>query len=373
MPWKTIGYNILIEIEIGRYLVVRILFISFVITLMLISSAFSDELYCKNGDIITGKLISLRDGKITFETENLGAITIDVSKVKTISTDERMEIHLKSGEVIFVAMAAVDGGLFAPESPEARIYQASDIKAIYSVKDVGPSPSKENQPTTFVTKNKRSGVLKMDASLKDDKAFDNISTKLQLDLVKEIDAQKIAASFGYKYGERIDKITKMHSPTEDSIFAVGQYDFSLNKRPFGYVSAKFESDKMSNLDARLKTTTGVKYDIFRKPNFKMNIKSDAKLDFEKGDESDWRDLSASFGWNLEKKFSKNFVFLHSLNYIPESRDFRDLFIESDAELKANITKSLLWNLKVQVDYDAEPLGLDKSEILYTLGLEWVLF
>jgi len=351
----------------------RIFAISVIIFLILIPPLFADELFFKNGDIITGKLIKLEDEKITFETENMGMITVDISKVKTLSTDDRMEIHLKSGDVIFVAMGAVDGGFFAPESPEARIYSASDILSINRMEDCGPLPPEDMQSASLEQKRKTSGHLNADATLKPGTSVENISTGVNLDITRETGSNKISAAIGYLYGEQIDKIAQMTTPTQDSVYAVGKYDFCLRKKPFGYVSTRFESDRIADLDSRISTSTGINYDVIRKPDFKLNVKSDAEVQYEKYGQNDTTDLSASLGWNLQKKFSKKLMFVHELKYVPENRNFSDLFLTTNAELRSNLTKSLFWNLKVAMDYDSTIEDTDKANMTYTLGIGWDLF
>ena len=48
----------------------------------------ADEILFLNGDRVTGKILSADGNKLTIKTETAGEITVDMSKVKTFSTDE---------------------------------------------------------------------------------------------------------------------------------------------------------------------------------------------------------------------------------------------------------------------------------------------
>jgi hypothetical protein len=76
------------------------LIVSLVLGLVAVSAArsFADEVLFLNGDRLTGKILSATGGKLTIKTDGAGDVTVDMSKVKTFSTDEPVRVGRKGAE-----------------------------------------------------------------------------------------------------------------------------------------------------------------------------------------------------------------------------------------------------------------------------------
>ena len=72
----------------------NILIISFFLVVFT-QSIYADEVLFNNGDHLTGKIEQLVDGKLVFQSDLAGKVVVDVSNVKTLSSDEPIRIHLK--------------------------------------------------------------------------------------------------------------------------------------------------------------------------------------------------------------------------------------------------------------------------------------
>jgi hypothetical protein len=75
---------------------------SFTLALLLISAGplFADEILLENGDRLTGTVLKLEGGKLTLKTDYAGEVQIPVEKIKKLVTENPVEIHLGTGEVI---------------------------------------------------------------------------------------------------------------------------------------------------------------------------------------------------------------------------------------------------------------------------------
>ena len=69
---------------------------------LLIAAGFvaADEIVLENGNILTGTIVKLEGGKLTLKTDYSQPIEIQSSKIKKIESDQVIEIHLSSGEVL---------------------------------------------------------------------------------------------------------------------------------------------------------------------------------------------------------------------------------------------------------------------------------
>src|SRR4030095_1845191 len=99
--------------------------------------AAADEVIFLNGDRLTGKIVSAAGGKLVLKTDAAGEITIDMSKVKTFSTDE--PIRVKVGEqkqVISKVTPGNDGQVQAQIAPGATPQPV----AIKDITELNPEP-----------------------------------------------------------------------------------------------------------------------------------------------------------------------------------------------------------------------------------------
>ena len=60
-------------------------------------SGYSDEIQFKNGNILTGKITQLTDGKLLFKSNIAGDVKIDISSIQTISSETAVTVNLKDG------------------------------------------------------------------------------------------------------------------------------------------------------------------------------------------------------------------------------------------------------------------------------------
>jgi len=325
------------------------------------SPVFADELIFKNGDHLTGRLTNLIDGKITFDAKTVGTVTVNISDIETIATDDPVEVHLTNGETIKMKLMSVKGGFFSLDSPDMRIFSDKDVVSINPPPPVGPMPD-----TT--------GTVNANSTFEPGKV-EKTSTDVNFDMKHQTRAGTISAQTGVLYAEQKDRASLLKSTTQDSFYAVGKYDFCLDKRPFGYLSTKFETDRIAKLDKRLTTGVGMDYCVIDKSDLNFRVNSDALVLYEKFDGmNDKSDINAQLGYNVQKRFGRNWVLSHGLKYVPESRDLSNLLLTTNAELKANLTRFLLWNFSVTMNYDSTPSdNTDGKDLKYMMGVQWNVF
>lgn len=64
-------------------------------------SAFcADRVRLRNGDVLTGKLTRMEGGVLHLKTDYSKPVEIKVDKIRYISTDEAVEVHLTDGQII---------------------------------------------------------------------------------------------------------------------------------------------------------------------------------------------------------------------------------------------------------------------------------
>jgi hypothetical protein len=75
-------------------------FLISVLVLIFSTAAWADDIYLKNGNHLSGKLLSLGNGQLILETEFAGKLTIDWNHVESLQVEEPVTVVLKDGSVL---------------------------------------------------------------------------------------------------------------------------------------------------------------------------------------------------------------------------------------------------------------------------------
>lgn len=78
-----------------------------------------DELFLKNGDHLTGKIVNLIDGKMSFKSDAAGEVTVNISDIQTLSSDEPVTVSLRESTGFRQKVISGQPGQFAVQGSEA--------------------------------------------------------------------------------------------------------------------------------------------------------------------------------------------------------------------------------------------------------------
>src|SRR5262245_16857800 len=223
------------------------------LSLALASRAGADEIQLLNGDRLTGKITKAEGGKVGIKTEAAGEVAVDLSKVKTISTDE--PILVKSGDTTFksklepgadgtVQVVPVEGG-------PAQTLALTDVTQL-------------NPPgvhwTGAVTVN---GLITQGTS-------ESQSLGASANAVRRSEIDRVTLGGAYYYGRQKSKDTGEWETNVNNWFILGKYDYFLTKHFYLYAAARVEQDHVADLDLRVTAGPGVGYQWFETPTFNLN-------------------------------------------------------------------------------------------------------
>ena len=90
----------------------------------------ADELLMKNGSRIIGTLKGAADGKVEFETDFAGTISVDVDDIETAFTDSEVTLLLTDGRLIENQRVATAGD-------EMVVMNADNEAVVFDVEDIG--------------------------------------------------------------------------------------------------------------------------------------------------------------------------------------------------------------------------------------------
>jgi len=318
----------------------------------------ADELVFKNGDRLTGKIDHALEGKLVFNSDITGKVTVEISKIQTFSTDESITVHLKDGNVLVQKVVSSKAGRFAIEGTETVKAQDFDVAAISSI---NPPP----KPKPKWTGNVSAAVTSTHGNTKTE------AISASANLSKRTEKDRTTLSADYAKGKQEDPDTGQDKTTENWWRTKAKYDYFFTKKFYGYLDGRYETDKIAQLDRRVIVGGGGGYQWIETENTKFSTEGGLASLYEKYENQtdSSAELSAQLGYNLDKKLAKGLKFVHDLTYYPSTEKFSDYYLTTTGELRAHFTEKMFANFKVILNYDTTPaIGAGTTDTKYMLGL-----
>lgn len=326
--------------------------------MLLAHISYGDEIQLKNGDRISGKIQSLVNGKLTIKADVAGTVTVALSDIQTLSSDEPIEVNLKDRTGFKQKISSAEAGRFAIEGDETTKAQEFAVADIVSI----------NPPAKPIPK------WTGDISVGITSTHGNTKTELisaNANFSKRTEKDRTTVSADYAKGEQEDPDTGQTVTIEDWWRAKGKYDYFFSKKMYGYVDGRYEKDAVAELDRRTIIGVGGGYQWIESEN--MNFSSEFGLAslYEKYDNQTESNSEISFqvGYNFDKKLRKDIKFVHDLTYYPAIDKFSDYYLTTTAGVRADFTETFFVTAKAILNYDATPaIGAHQTDVKYFLGL-----
>ena len=331
--------------------------LSFVAASTAVSSA--DTIYFTNGDVLTGKVTAIADGKLTVNTPATGDVKIDLSQVKTFSTDGPLDVKLADGTILRAKLSSGEAGqvMATGGMVEQRPVKISSLSSFPAV-----------LPPIWTGNVKFGGLL-----IRGNTDSETLSVGINADRKTEKDEFSFAAS--YLYGRTKDRTTGQVLTTEDNWQLEPKYTYNLSPKLYDYGDLLISRDRLQFLDLRINPTLGLGYRWLNKPDITFATELGIGWIYEKytNDTPTREDASLQLAYHFMKKFNDKVSVLHNLTYSPSVQDYHHFLVETDVELRSAISKHWFTDLKIELDYDSTPaIGAFKNNVRYELDLGYNL-
>jgi hypothetical protein len=289
--------------------------------------ASADELAFNNGDRLTGTVVKLADGKVTFKSAVAGEVTSAVTEVRSLSTARPVKIVLPDRSV-------VNQQIFAGEAGRVRIggssYPLADIRAI--------------NPPAVRWGGKASLGLSLINATKDTKALDFL-----LNLARSGARDRIAVDAAYLYA-RSESDT-----TTNTWFINGDYNFARRGRVYALANGRVQQDRIQHLDLRSILGGGIGYIASERPDF--SFRAEGGLAWVREDFSTVptrSNLAPRLGYLLEKTLWKSARLKHDFTIYPKLSDWSDYYLLTQVILEQVLSDSVTIDARFIFDHTSKP-------------------
>jgi len=319
------------------------------------TAASADVVVMKNGDRITGTIVSADGGKliVTPDLDKTAKLNIPLADVATFSTAAPVALKLKDGSIVNQPVAQGAAGEVVPAAVAGPV-QLADIVQI------NPPPP----PTAHWT-----GTVGLNG-LYSHSSTDTATFGLAAAANRIGPDDKILLAGAYNYG--VQKTDGISTTNANNWFISGEYDRFFTKQLFGYISERTEADTVNFLTLRLTPSAGLGYQWVNRPDFHVSLQAGVAWVYE--NYSTNPEATESFGvkagYHVDKSWDAGkFSVFHDLNFTPSFED-GDLLIQGDAGLKVALSKKLFTSVTLNATYDNHPApGAEDltTQLLFGLG------
>jgi putative salt-induced outer membrane protein YdiY len=317
--------------------------------------SYGDEIQLKNGDRLTGKIIKLVDGKLVIKSDAAGEVTVNLSNIQTLSSDEPIIVNLKDGTSLKQKISSSEAGRFAiagDETVQAQEFAVTDIVSINP-----PIPKWKGTISAGITSTH--GNTKTESIT----GSANLSKRTQKD--------RTILSADYAKSKQNNKDTGEELTIEDWWRAHAKYDYFFSKKMYGYLDGRYEKDAIAELERRVAVGIGGGYQWIESADMNFSTELGLASLYEKyNNQTDSNsEMSAQLGYHFDKKLRKNLLFINDLTYYPALEKPSNYYLTTTAELRTNLNRAMFMNFKAILDYDSTPaIGAHNTDVKYFLGL-----
>ena len=205
-----------------------------------------DKITLANGDIVTGKITSMADGKVTIKSPLLGDVVVPMSNISDMLTQEQVSLETKGGDLLKRRIVGVEGG-------NLRLEGETSSLGLESLTRINPPPKVDPE---------WNGSLKLNGSYADGNT-DRRAAGMLFDALHLSDADRITVDASWDYSENRQPSTA----AGPGAFTIAQrrqgggfkYDLFLSKKWYGLFTSRVLGDTRASLSLRFTSGLGVGY------------------------------------------------------------------------------------------------------------------
>lgn len=333
------------------------------LSLSLFANAFADEVMLKNGDRVSGKIVSQSDEGVVIETVYAGKITIGTSHIEKIAGEAG------AAAASLPASAAVEPAKAKPESVpvEPKDTTAKPVSAKLAPPPA-PAPRLFGGARYWGLTDGWEGNANVGFSYSSGNSRTSTAAT-GIRAVKTGGDDKLTVYARSLWNS--NRNSGQHVTTQNAIWGGLRYDRNLNDRLFAFGSFDFERDRPKRLNFRSVLGGGLGHHTYRNETTELELIVGAAWNrtWQMGPNTDTPEAIA--GNTLKHKFHDRLKLQQSFSFFQNFTDRNEYRFIFDTTISADITKRIGWQFTVGDRFNNDPLrNAKKNDFIFTTGLRW---
>lgn len=318
--------------------------------------SLADRLHFTDGESITGTLVGIVDGRVTWTSAILGDLSIEQHHVEWIETDDRFDLKLSGKELSNCWMYL--------ERNRQLLHCDEGVQALSSWKLVIGAGETLTEPPPLL---EQKGNLIIAA---EDSSGNNNITKYNIDARSEIRFIESRHTLALRYQEEsVD-----NSTTRNAWVTTYQYDQFFTEQWFATGNAFYQEDEFRELDQRTSAGLGMGYQFLDTAYVNLLAKGTLNYVDERFSTGETR-TSPGFLWNLDFAWRFNeegMEFFHRHAMLQGFDSGQDYEVTTTTGFKYPINGSFSSVVQLEYDYDNLPAesAVDKKDQKWSIGVNY---
>lgn len=326
-----------------------ILWLTFVSNVVL-----ADQVTLKNGDRLTGAIVSADGKSLNLKTDYAGDVTIKWDSVQSISSDQPLYVTPKAGAIVVGTVTSSDGKLEVA---------TKDAGTITVEKDAVKNVRSESEQRAYGA---WGGFLDSGLSLARGNA-DSTNFTIGATASRITEKNKASAFINSIYSSGTTNGVSL--TTASAIHAGLRFDLNFSDKTFGFVFTDFDHDRFQQLDLRNVLGGGLGYHVIKTDATNFDLFAGGSFNQEYFTTFNRHSAEALVGESLDHKLSSAFSIKQRLEFYPNLSSLGDYRVVFDTGAITKISKVLSWEVTASDHYITNPVnGLKGNDLLLTTGV-----
>lgn len=317
------------------------------------NNSYSDEIFLKNKDKISGEILTLSKGILKISTPYSKSIELDKSQIKSLKTNHSVRVQLENGWSVKGKLNPTKDGLYSIKMGK------SSRRAIIPFDEIVSINAPKAEPKIWAGKVFAGGTQQTGNT-------DRLTITFGGEGKLKLDTEEFEVKFRTIYTEEDDKITSRNT------LGRGQYNHFFNDKWYGLLSLEALKDKFKNLNLRLAIGPGLGYVVWDDPV--KNLKLEGGITYFSEDlktGTDTQFMTGRFSGVFDYKFSEILSFNNKIILFPSFENVGEFTLRNEAGLSTRLAEAWSLNLSHILDYDNEtPADVKATDSFLALALQY---
>lgn len=321
------------------------------------------QITLKNGDHLTGTIVSLSDKKLTIKTDYAGDITIDWDAVAQFTSDQPMVVTKTDNQVVSGPVATQDSSVVVNTTSGSQTIPQSDVVVIRSQAD---QAAYEHSLHPGLLEDWTGGGSFGFALARGNSDTTNVALGFNADRKTTTDEWNLFIASLYTTSTA-DNVT---TTTANTLGGAIRYDHNLTKGLFAWGLFAGMYDDLQGLNERLSPNGGLGYHVINTKATTLDVLGGIGYTYENyvgGVVNNF--INATVGEVLTHNFTENTAINEKLYFFPYLNDAGNYRGTFDFGVASKFYRALTWNLNFGDIYNSQPLvGKKNNDLVLTTGL-----
>ena len=354
-----------------------------------VSVVAADQVTLKNGDRLSGTIVSGDAKTLLLKTEFVGEVTIQWDAVTAIDSSENLHLTLKDGKRLSGKVSTSDGTLVVAPGTAAGAGGATPKDAIVALRNDAEQQSFDAEAEKMAHPKFTyfwSGFVDTGLALTRGNS-QTASYTLNGLAVRETPRDKLTITGGYVYGS--DDSTPPSRTTANALTTGIRGDLNLTPRLFVFAVAGFQTNQLQHLDLRQIYGGGVGYHVIKTDRNVFDVFGG--FDYDRDEFGAYtvvnpappppilgvaainqNSAEALVGEEFDSKFSKRSTFSERFTVFPNLSHTGEYRFQFNSALATQLKNWLSWQFTFTDSYISyPPPGLKGNDLILSTGLRVV--